>query len=103
MPTEYSKTQQLKTALLKADEIKVLSTGDASIAGQATLGGGGGMITINTKAVASNSCIIATGREPITGFLYASNIINGTSFDIISSAGAADDGKKISWLIINTY
>lgn len=69
-------------------------------AGEATLGIAGN-VTVSSQLVETNSVILVTALEAMTGTLYVDNRTAGTSFDIVSSGGLADDGKKVSWLIIN--
>jgi hypothetical protein len=77
-----------------------MSGGDA-IAGNTTLGASG-TITINTTKVTATSVIIPIMDEAMTGPLYIANKVNGTSFDIVSVAGIADNAKKVRWLLVDT-
>lgn len=73
---------------------------NALVVGNATLGAGG-TVTVSTAAVTTNSKIYLTftGFSGGTGFLRVGTIVNGVSFDIVSSNSA--DRGSVNWLVIN--
>lgn len=112
MATTYSKikheemiaeTANLVTANIKTvlpENIKVPNGTAKDPAGEITLGMGGG-VTVTNELVESNSIILVTAQEAMAGTLSVENRTAGTSFDINSSGGIGDSGKKVAWLIIN--
>ena len=60
-----------------------------------------GSVTVSTAAVTTNSKIYltSTGFSGSTGFLRVGTIVNGVSFQIVSSNGA--DTGSVNWLVIN--
>jgi hypothetical protein len=60
-----------------------------------------GSVTVSTAAVTTNSKIYLTftGFSGSTGFLRVGTIVNGVSFQIVSSNGG--DTGTVNWLIIN--
>lgn len=95
-----------KKATLNECEIKVINvpmSGGEAIAGAVTLVsfGGDATATVNTTAVQANSIILLTAKEQLTGDQqWVDNVSVGSSFQI-NSNNSADDGKKVSWLLIN--
>lgn len=78
---------------------KTLKIKEGSNAKMGTVALSSGHVTVSTTALTSSSRIFLqhqTGSSP--GFLYVSNRINGTSFDITSSNGS--DSSTIAWLLI---
>lgn len=73
-------------------------TGDDTYAGQTGLSGG--TQTVPTTVVQGTSVILATcnGTSAGHGSLRVDNIVDGVSFDIISS-NPLDDCSKVSWVI----
>jgi hypothetical protein len=70
------------------------------VVGNATLGAGG-VVTVSTGAVTTNSKIYLTftGFSGSTGFLKAENIVANTSFQIVSSQSG--DRGSVNWLVVN--
>ncbi len=85
--------------LLTAGDKILIATGSNASIGTATLSGG--TITVSTTAVTSSSKIFISysGTPTNPGYITTTNIVNGTSFDIVSSSGT--DGSAVNWWIIN--
>lgn len=80
-------------------KIKIATGANASVGTSASMTAG--TITINTTAVTTNSLIFLTHKTfgGTTGVLRPDNIVNGTSFDIVSSSNT--DTGTVQWFIIN--
>lgn len=85
--------------LLTAGNKIFIATGSNASMGTATLSGG--TITVSTTAVTTSSKIFISYSGTLTnpGYISTANIVNGTSFDIVSSSGT--DGSSVNWWIIN--
>ena len=75
------------------------ATGD-HIAGEASLTGAGN-VTVSTTKAKTDSVIIVSPKEVMSGILYIAGISDGSDFVVASTAGMSDNGKKFMWSIIN--
>jgi len=84
---------------LTIKELKIV-TGANSMANLSTTGSSG-VVTINTNKVHSNSIIVLTpNNSGANDWVKYGNIIDGVSFDVMSSLGAGSD-VGFTWVIIN--
>jgi hypothetical protein len=77
-----------------------LSSGD--FAGEATLDLSGSAAVSNT-VIEAGSVVILNPSEALSGKVYEDKASRsaGTSFTIVSDAGAGDGGRKVQWVIFN--
>ncbi len=92
-------TGQVSSGTLFMNGLEAAPSSDPCSA-QVTLGGAG-TVTVNHVLVHATSKILLTGLAAHTGLLYVSAILDVTSFTITSSAGLADAGLVVSYLLIN--
>lgn len=76
----------------------------AETCGEGTLSEVTGAVTISTTAIHTSPESIVQTTPSVAGYtgtLYVDNYVNGTSFDVTSTAGVADGNKTFYWTIIN--
>jgi len=96
-----SGTTEISTPYLSTTQLHINSgTGGYHISG--TSATSGGVITINTTAIGTDSFVLfmrTSDPQVDAGFYGVQNIVSGVSFDVFSSSGA--DSGSFKWIIIN--
>lgn len=82
--------------------LRLESSGSAAICGEAVLEAPGAAcnVTVYTSAVKTESLIILTAADYISGRLWYDGISPNVSFRI-NSDDIGDAGKKVSWMLVN--
>lgn len=76
----------------------------ATHVGKATIPALGSSITVPSTIVNSNSRILLTwnGDPMVAGILYVNNIVDGVSFDAVSTTALGASSGQLSWFVVNT-